>query len=229
MARWVPKKQALSSQLPQGSEDVAFKKTLGGPTIAKAHAAVLANQSRTLHDKFYPVSEGQSFPMVLDDWTHATGCEVSLKAFVKILYGSGPTFASLDLKTLVGVYCLAAHYQISELKTALVANVAVKTKIPLSEIASCITLARKCRHRFTRLSPLLLLLIERTIKGIPGKVRIMRTPLDLDPLKGHLGKILPTGTDLDGLLDTYKKFLALKVWVFFTVNLYVPIAIINQR
>ena len=57
----------------------------------------------------------------------------------------------------------------------------------------------------------------------------MRTPLDLDPLKGHLGKILPAGTDLDGLLDTYKKFLALKVWVFFTVNLYVPIAIINQR
>ena len=227
MARWVPKKQALSSQLPQGSEDVAFKKTLGGPTIAKAHAAVLANQSRTLHDKFYPISEGQTFPMVLDDWTHATGCEVSLKAFVKILYGTGPTFASLDLKTIMGVYSLAAHYQIPELMTALEANVAVNTKIPLSEIASYITLAHKCR--FTRLSPLLSLLIERTIKGIPDKVLIMRTPLDLDPLKGHLGKILPAGTDLDGLLDTYKKFLALKVWVFFTVNLYVPIAIINQR
>ena len=228
MARWVPKKQALSSQLPQGSEDVAFKKTLGGPTIAKAHAAVLANHSKTLHDKFYPISEGQTFPMVLDDWTHATGCEVSLKAFVKILYGTGPTFASLDLKTIMGVYSLAAHYQIPELMTALVDNVAVKTKIPLPDIASCITLAHK--HR---LSPLLSLLIERTIKSIPGKVRIMRTPLDLDPLKGHLGKILPTGTDLDGLLDTYKKFLALKVWVFYCQlvcsKLELPIAIINQR
>ena len=106
-------------------------------------------------------------------------------------------FASLDLEILVGVYSLAAHYQIPELMTALVANVAVK-KIPLPDIASCITLAYKCR--FTRLSPLLSPLIERTIQGIPGKVRIMR--------------ILPTGTDLDGLLDTYKKFLALKVWVF---------------
>ena len=39
----------------------------------------------------------------------------------------------------------------------------------------------------------------------------MRTILDLNFMKGHLGKTLPPGTDVDQLLDAYKKFLALKV------------------
>ena len=65
MSRWTPKKQGLASQLPEGSEDVAFKKTLNGPIIVKAHAAVLANQSKELHQKFYPI------PMIVSDWTQA--------------------------------------------------------------------------------------------------------------------------------------------------------------
>ena len=39
----------------------------------------------------------------------------------------------------------------------------------------------------------------------------MRTILDLNFMKGHLGKTLPPGTDVDQLLDAYQKFLALKV------------------
>ena len=39
----------------------------------------------------------------------------------------------------------------------------------------------------------------------------MRTILDLNFMKGDLGKTLPPGTDVDQLLDAYKKFLALKV------------------
>ena len=71
MSRWTPKKQGLASQLPAGSEDVAFKKTLDGPIIVKAHAAVLANQSKELHQKFYPIPVGQTLPMIVSDWTQA--------------------------------------------------------------------------------------------------------------------------------------------------------------
>ena len=58
MARWVPKNQRLASLLPKGSEDVVFKRTKDGPTIVKAHAAILASQSKELHDKLFPVPEG---------------------------------------------------------------------------------------------------------------------------------------------------------------------------
>ena len=212
MARWVPKKQALSSQLPQGSEDVAFKKTLGGPTIAKAHAAVLANQSRTLHDKFYPISEGQTFPMVLDDWTHATGCEVSLKAFVKILYGTGPAFASLDIKILLCVHKLASHYGIHELKNVLVEKIK-ESKISISEIPSYISLANNTEYamgeqeRRAAVSSS----IKKTLRRKPGNLRIIGTNIDLSPLKKNISEVIPHGTNLDDLLDAYKKFLALKV------------------
>merc|ERR1719432_278845 len=53
--------------------------------------------------------------------------------------------------------------------------------------------------------------IEETLKSTPGKVRIIRTKIDLSCLKEHLARILPTGTNLDEVLDAYKKFLTLKV------------------
>ena len=39
----------------------------------------------------------------------------------------------------------------------------------------------------------------------------MEAAYDLNPLKGQLRRDLPDGTDLEGLLDAYRKFLALKV------------------
>ena len=58
MERWTPKKQTLASQLPEGSEDVVFRRSQDGPTIIKAHAAILANQSDRFHKEFYPIPAG---------------------------------------------------------------------------------------------------------------------------------------------------------------------------
>jgi len=217
MARWTPHKQGLFSQLPEGSEDVAFRKTQDGETIAKAHSAHLANQSKKFHGQFYPIPEGQTLPIVLCDWTGSTSCEVVLKAFVKILYGRGPTLASLDIKTLVGVYKLASHYDISGLMKKLAEEIK-GAKIPLTELPECISVKNErfagCAHE---LKDAVATSVENTLKSIPGKIRIMRTVLDLDFLKGHLKETLPPARyssedeDADELLDAYKKFLALKV------------------
>ena len=218
MARWVPKNQRLASLLPKGSEDVAFKRTQDGKTIVKAHAAILASQSKELHDKLFPVPEGNISGLellrsqtiskkVLYDWTHATDCEVALKAFVKILYGTNPTFASLDLKTLMGVHSLASHYNIPELVVELAEKIN-GAQIPVSEIANYLTFAHK-----TGWSSAVSQLVAKTLQSVPGTMTQWAHwgQWDLNFLKGHLGKILPTGTDLDALLDAYKKFLALKV------------------
>ena len=214
MARWTPNKQGLASQLPEGSEDVAFRRSQDGPTIAKAHAAILANQSERFQRKFYPILEGKTLPIVICDWTQSTECEVALKAFVKMLYGTGPRLASLSIKTLLGVHSLAYHYNIPGLMKEMVEKIK-EAKIPLPEIPSYITFAATRssmeglwdheRREAVDAS------IERTLKSIPGKVRIIRTHLDLSSLKDQLSKILPIGTNLDELLDAYKKFLALKV------------------
>ena len=148
MERWTSKNQGLASQLPDGSEDVAFRRTLLGPTIVKAHAAILANQSKEFQDyqEFYPVLlEGRWKPMVICDWTQATDDEVGLKAFVKILYGTGPAFASLDIKILLCVHKLASHYGIHELKNVLVEKIK-ESKIPISEIPSYISLANNTEY-----------------------------------------------------------------------------------
>ena len=203
MSRWTPKKQGLASQLPEGSEDVAFKKTLNGPIIVKAHAAVLANQSKELHQKFYPI------PMIVSDWTQAAKSEEALKAFVKILYGTGPSFASLDFKVLLEVISLAAHYEIPELITALLES---KRKsgvpIPVQDIPDCLTFTHQEQGI---LHPFVTSLVRQTLKNIPGRVRIMKTPLELNYLKGQLARVLPADTDISALLDAYKKFLVLKV------------------
>ena len=81
--------------------------------------------------------------------------------------------------------------------------------IPLSEIPDYITVVHQ--KPGGDLGAAVRRSIEKTIKSIPGKVRIIKTPLDLSFLKEHLGKNIPTGTNLDDLLDAYKKFLALKV------------------
>ena len=103
MERWTPK-QFLESPLPKGSEDVTFKKTPDSTSVVKAHAVVLATQSEVFADQIYPLSEGQSFPIVILKWTEATENEEALEAFVKVLYGVGPDFDLLDLKILLGVH-----------------------------------------------------------------------------------------------------------------------------
>ena len=211
MARWTPHKQGLFSQLPEGSEDVAFRKTQDGETIAEAHSAHLANQSKKFRGMFFPIPEGQTRPIVLCDWTGSISCEVVLKAFVKILYGGGPTLGSLDIKTLVGVYKLASHYEIPGLMEKLAEKIK-EAKIPLAELPECLSIANErfvgCAHE---LKAAVATSVEKTLNSIPGKIRIMRTVLDLDFLKGHLNEILPPGVDAGELLDAYKKFLVLKV------------------
>ena len=220
MARWTPKKQALASQLPEGSEDVAFRKSQDGPTIVKAHAVILANQSDRFHGDFYPIRAGRTLPIVLCDWAQVLcdwapitecepHCEVALKVFVKMLYGTGPTLASLDIKTLLGVHSLATYYCIPGLVGEMVEKIK-GARIPLPELPSCISfwcsgIGAVERREAVNVS------IEETLKSTPGRVRIIRTNIDLSSLKKHLSRILPTGTNLDEVLDAYKKFLALKV------------------
>jgi len=228
MSRWTPKKQGLASQLPEGSEDVAFKKTLDGPIIVKAHAAVLANQSKELHQKFYPIPAGQTLPMIVSDWTQAAKSEEALKAFVKILYGTGPSFASLDFKVLLEVISLAAHYEIPELITALLES---KRKsgvpIPVQDISDCLTFAHQEQGI---LQPFVTSLVRQTLKSVPGRVRIMKTPLELNYLKGQLARVLPADTDISALLDAYKKFLVLKVLCddIRTPQRFSPSALVDQ-
>jgi len=212
MARWIPHKLGLFSQLPEDSEDVVFRKTQDGETIAKAHSAHLANQSKKFHDKVYPIPEGQTLPIILCDWTESISCEVVLKAFVKILYGRGPTLASFNIKTLVGVYKLALHYDIQELMKKLTEKIK-GAKIPLAELPEYISITKERSVVYDHeLKAAVATSVEKTLKRIPGKLRIMRTVLDLDFLKEHLGETLPPARlHVDELLDAYKKFLALKV------------------
>jgi len=211
MSRWIPKKQGLASQLPEGSEDVAFKNFLGGPIIVKAHAAVLANQSKELHDMFYPLREGQTFPITVSDWIQATNSEEALKAFVKILYGTGPSFASLDFKVLLEVISLAAHYVIPELTRALMESKRnSRVQVPVQDIPYCLTFAHHKQETST-LRPFVISLVRQALKNVPGRVRVMKTPLELNFLKGQLTRMLPACTDIAALLDAYKKFLVLKV------------------
>ena len=206
MERWLPM-QILECPLPKGSEDVAFKKTQDSVTVVKAHAVVLSTQSLVFAEQIYPLSEGQSFPIVILDWTKATENEEALKAFVKMLYGTGPDFALHDMEILIGAHSLSQYYHIPGLANEMVKRIK-DAPIPLSEISGYITSAwRQCIELAEALSSS----IEKTIKNIPGKNRIIEAAYDLKPLKGQLRRNLPDGTDLEGLLDAYRKFLALKV------------------
>ena len=169
MERWTPNKQILESPLPNGSEDVAFKKTPHSATIVKAHAFVLAKLSKVFADKIYPLSEGQSYPIVILDWTKATENEEALKAFVKMLYRTGPDFVLLDMEILIGVHSLSQYYRIPGLATDLIERIK-NAPIPLSEIPGYITFAwqrRQCSKEGQ--AEAICLSIEKTIKNIPGK------------------------------------------------------------
>ena len=167
----------------------------------KAHAAVLANESNGLHHKFYPIPAGQTLPMIVSDWTQAAKSEEVLKSFVKILYGTGPSFASLDFKVLLEVISLASHYVIPELTYALMES---KRKsgvlIPVQDIPDCLTFAHQEQGI---LHPFVTSLVRQTLKNVPGRVRIMKTPLELNYLKGQLARVLPADTDISALLDAY--------------------------
>ena len=151
MERWTSK-QFLESPLPKGSEDVTFKKTPESTSVVKAHAFVLATQSEVFADQIYPLSEGQSFPIVI----------------LKSLHEE----RGHDRQTRPGE-------QLCSLEQA-------------EAVSSS---------------------IEKTMKSIPGKNRVIEAAeaFDLNPLKAQLVRILSPGTDVDRLLDDYRKFLALKV------------------
>ena len=85
MERWTPNKLILESKFPEGSEDVHFKKTQEGAVIVKAHAFVLAQVSEVFAQQIYPLSEGQSLPILFTTWTRVTSDEKALEAFVLIL------------------------------------------------------------------------------------------------------------------------------------------------
>ena len=222
MEHWTPK-QILESPLPKGSEDATFKKTPDSTTVVKAHAVVLATQSEVFAEQIYPLSEGQSLPIVILNWTEATENEEALKAFVKMLYGTGPDFALLDMKILLGVHSLSWYYRISGLANDVIGGIKA-AQIPLPEIPSYISFAwesleDKNQIRFgehqcsLEQAEAVSSSIEKAIKGIPGKNRVIEAAaaFDLNPLKGQLVRILSPGTDVDRLLEDYRKFLALKV------------------
>ena len=221
MERWTPK-PILESPLPKGSEDVAFKKTPDSVTVVKAHAVVLSTQSEVFAGQIYPLSEGQSFPIVILDWTKATENEEALKAFVKMLYGTGPDLALLDMQILLGIHSLSRHYRIPGLANEVIERIK-SAQIPLFEIPAYISFAweslqdksqpKRCGEPRCSLeqTEAVTLSIEQTINNIPGKNRVIEAAFDLNPLKGQLLKSLPYGTNLEALLDAYRKFLALKV------------------
>ena len=220
MEHWTPK-QIPESPLPKGSEDATFKKTPDSTTVVKAHAVVLATQSEVFAEQIYPLSEGQSLPIVILNWTEATENEDALKAFVKMLYGTGPDYALLDMEILLGVHSLSWYYRISGLANDVIGGIKA-AQIPLPEIPSYISFAwesleDKNQIRFgehqcsLEQAEAVSSSIEKTIKGIPGKNRVIEAIYNLNPLKGQLLRNLPRGTDMDALLDAYRKFLALKV------------------
>ena len=146
---------------------------------------------------------------------------------MKMLYGTGPDFDLLDLEILLAVHSLSRYYRISGLANDMIGRIR-SAQIPLPEIPSYMSLAWKSLHeerghdRQTRPGEQLCSLqqaeavsssIEKTMKSIPGKNRVIEAAaaFDLNPLKAQLVRILPPGTDVDGLLDAYRKFLALKV------------------
>ena len=184
MARWTPRKLGLpSQQLPQGSEDVVFKRTQDGETIAKAHSAHLANQSQVFHDRFFPIPEGRKLPIVFCDWTLSRlSTDQALKDFVKILYGTGPTLASLDVKTLIGVHQLALRYNIESLMEKLAEKIK-GAKIPISELPDCISIAHERRGVYNcELKAAVNLAIRKTLKSVPGNIRI--TGVNKNPSQG---------------------------------------------
>ena len=219
--------QFLERPLPKGSEDVTFKKTPDSTSVVKAHAVVLATQSDVFADQIYPLSEGQSFPIVILKWTDATENEEALEAFVKMLYGAGPDLDHLDMEILLAVHSLSRYYRISGLANDMIGRIK-SAQIPLPEIPSYISLAWKSLHEerghdrnrrpgeqhcSLEQAEAVSSSIEKTMKSIPGKNRVIEAAaaFDLNPLKAQLVRILPPGTDVDRLLDDYRKFLALKV------------------
>ena len=140
-----------------------------------------------------------------------------------MLYGTGPNIFYLDMEILLGVHSLSRYYRISGLANEVIGRIK-SAQIPLPEIPAYISFVWESQslQRMNKPSELMLhcLLeqaeavgssIEKTIKSIPGKNRIIEAAFDLNPLKGELRRNLPHGTHLDGLLDAYRKFLALKV------------------
>ena len=210
MERWTPNKLILESKFPEGSEDVHFKKTQEGAVIVKAHAFVLAQVSEVFAQQIYPLSEGQSLPILFTTWTRVTSDEKALEAFVLILYGRDP--ASFDLEILLGISSLAQYYLISGLYSDLI-RLIKERHIPLHDIAHYLTSAWNLKmNNHQEQSDAVISSIEATISSdLPRNNQILAAHIDLSPLKVQLSRSLPDGTDIESLLDAYRKFLALKV------------------
>ena len=217
MVRWKQKKQDLTNQ----AENVFFKKKKDGPTVATAHQVFLADQSEVfktkLHGGFHiSIPNGGHVVIILDDWASIIDNDMGLQTFVALLYGSAD-IAALDIKTLLDVHCLASHYDTSDLRKFLAEKIK-GAKIPLADIPTYLTYANDWSDRtqeHIERRKAVLSSIENTLLEKPGnKEKIAKiVNIDLSHLRdlGNLSGILPRGTNLDDLLDAYKKFLALKV------------------
>ena len=89
----------------------------------KAHAIVLAQQSKVFADQFYPLIEGQSFPIVVMDLTRVGANETALESFVRMLYGAESDPATLDMEDLIGLHRFSKHYLISGLEADILASI----------------------------------------------------------------------------------------------------------
>ena len=222
MSSWSQKKQDLTNQ----AEDVFFKKKKDGPTVATAHQVFLADQSEVfktkLHEGFHTSTpNGGHVIIILDDWTSIIDNEMGLQTFVALLYGSAD-IAALDIKTLLDVHCLASHYDTSDLRKALAEKIK-GAKIPLADIPTYLTdrfgtntpYWSDCSEgNFERRKAVLSSIDKTLLEKAGNKETIAKIAnIDLSHLRdlGNLSGILPRGTNLDDLLDAYKKFLALKV------------------
>ena len=111
---------------------------------------------------------------------------------------------------LVSVVC--QYYLISGLYSDLI-RLIQERHIPLHDIAHYLTSAWNLKmNNHQEQSDAVSSSIEATIRSdLPRNNQILAAHIDLSPLKVQLSRSLPDGTDIESLLDAYRKFLALKV------------------
>ena len=133
-----------------------------------------------------------------------------------MFYGAGPDPATLDMEVLIVLHRLSKHYQISGLEADMLASIQ-SFQISLDSLPHYMT---EVLAESTYANPGLLecdekeavkSCIEKAINDIPGKDLVLGMDINLDPLREQLARSFPTGTDIENVLDAYKKFLALKV------------------
>ena len=118
----VPQKQELAGT--GKPEEVEFRRSKDGPTVARSSFAFLANQSTLFEKKIINngiamSSTNGGMITVLTDWTSITdisfSIEKGLQAFVGLLHGS-VDMGSMEIRTLCDVHCLTTYYGTPDLR-----------------------------------------------------------------------------------------------------------------